>query len=154
MSADGKVVVVTGGSGGSGETVALRLSRDGYRGAVVASSRFCKAEKVAALIRAEGGDANGFARDVRDAQACELGRENINVNCVAPGNTATGMNEDIRNDPGMQGLRDFMVARTPSNSTFSEPQDVAWGHLVPGFRLRPRDARQLPLMDEGISAGL
>ena len=252
MSVDGKVVVVTGGSGGIGEAVALRLSRDGYRVAVVASSSVDKAEKVAAAIRAEGGDAIGFACDVRDAQACqsltdnvlktfgkintlvnaagvfkptpagsaelqhvnqmidinlrgtwnvinsvvptlkaagagkiiniasvagltgfgtyaiycatkagivmmtralacELGRENINVNCVAPGNTATGMNDDIRNEPAMQGLRDFMAARTPSTRTFSEPQDIAGAiSFLASDSARAMHGSCL-LMDEGIS---
>jgi NAD(P)-dependent dehydrogenase (short-subunit alcohol dehydrogenase family) len=255
MSADGKVVVVTGGSGGIGEAVAHRLARDGYRVAVVASARVEKAEKVAASVRAEGRVARGFACDVRDAKACEvliadvierfgkvdalvnaagvfkptpagsaaiddvnqmidinlrgtwnmintvvptlkaagagkivnvasvagltgfgtyaiycatkagivqmtralaceLGRENINVNCVAPGNTATSMNDDIRNDPQMQGLREFMAARTPSTRVFSEPADIAGAIAF----LLSDSARAMHgsclLMDEGISAGL
>ena len=255
MSADGKVVVVTGGSGGIGEAVALHLSRDGYRVAVVAVSSVGTAEKVAALIRAEGGDANGFACDLRDAQACknlidnvletfgkidalvnaagvckptpagsaelhdtdkmidinlrgtwnminsvvpilkatgagkivniaaiagvtcfgtyaiycatkaaivmmtralacELARENINVNCVAPGDMASDTNEEVRNEPGMQGLRDFMAVCTPRNSTFSEPKDVA---VAISF-LASDSARAMHgsclLMDEGMSAGL
>lgn len=255
MSVQGKVAVVTGGSGGIGEAVAHRLSRDGYRVAVVASSNVEKAEKVAAGIRAKGGDATGFACDVRDADAvqglidnvvntfgkidtlvnaagvfkptpagsaalqdvnqmidinlrgtwntinavvprlkangggkivniasvagltgfgtyaiycatkagivmmtralaCEVGRENINVNCVAPGNTATGMNDDIRNDPGMQGLRDFMAARTPSTRTFSEPEDIAGAiSFLASDSARAMHGSCL-LMDEGISAGL
>jgi 3-oxoacyl-[acyl-carrier protein] reductase len=255
MSVDGKVVVVTGGSGGIGEAVAHRLAKDGYRVAAVASSRVEKAEKVASAIRTQGGDAIGFACDVRDPQACgvliegvvkrfgkldtlvnaagvfkptpagnaavedvdqmidinlrgtwnminavvpvlksagagkivniasvagltgfgtyaiycatkagivmmtralacELGRLNINVNCVAPGNTATSMNDDIRHDPQMQGLRDFMAARTPSTRVFSEPQDIAGAIAF----LASDSARAMHgsclLIDEGISAGL
>jgi 3-oxoacyl-[acyl-carrier protein] reductase len=88
------------------------------------------------------------------ALACELGRENINVNCVAPGNTATAINDDIRNDPSMQSMRDFMSARTPSPRTFSTPEDIAAAIC---FLASPQ-ARAMRgsclLMDEGISAGL
>ena len=88
------------------------------------------------------------------ALACELGRQGIHVNCVAPGNTATPMNEDIRNKDEMAGMREYMASRTPSGRTFSEPSDIA-GAVV--FLLS--DAANAMhgsclLMDEGISAGL
>jgi 3-oxoacyl-[acyl-carrier protein] reductase len=255
MSSAQKVVVVTGGSGGIGEAVAHRLSSDGYRVAVLASASLEKAGKVARAICEEGGDAAGFACDVRDAQACaalvrdvvahygrvdtllntagvfkptpagqsavddvnqmidinlrgtwnmidavvplfkaqgagkivniasvagltgfgtyavycatkagivlmtralacELGRSNINVNCVAPGNTATSMNDDIRNDPAMAGLRDFMASRTPSTRVFSEPRDIAGAiSFLASDAARAMHGSCL-LMDEGISAGL
>jgi NAD(P)-dependent dehydrogenase (short-subunit alcohol dehydrogenase family) len=255
MSADAKVVVVTGGSSGIGEAAALRLAKDGYRVAIVASSKVDKAENVARAIREAGGAAEGFAGDVRDplacstlvedvvarfgrvdtlvnsagvfiptpvgiariddvtqmininllgtwnminavvptfkasgagkivniasiaglfglstyavycatkagivmmtrALACELGRSNINVNCVAPGNTATSMNEDIRNDPEKADFRELMAARTPSTRVFSEPQDIAG---VISF-LASDAARSMHgsclVMDEGITAGI
>ena len=250
-----KVAVVTGGSGGIGEAVARRLSKDGYRVAVLASTNIEKAEKVARAIREDGGEALGFACDVRNPQecdvlvekvverfgkidtlvntagvfkptpagsssiedvnqmidinlrgtwnminavvpslkavgagkiiniasvagltgfgtyaiycatkagivmmtralACELGRSNINVNCVAPGNTATSMNEDIRNDPAMASLKDFMASRTPSTRVFSEPQDIAGAiSFLASDAARAMHGSCL-LMDEGISAGL
>ncbi|AJG19471.1 SDR family NAD(P)-dependent oxidoreductase [Cupriavidus basilensis] len=88
------------------------------------------------------------------ALACELGRLNINVNCVAPGNTSTAMNEDIRNDASMQGLRDFMASRTPSPRTFSQPEDIAGAvSFLASDAARAMHGSCL-LMDEGISAGL
>ncbi|WP_235679880.1 SDR family NAD(P)-dependent oxidoreductase [Cupriavidus necator] len=88
------------------------------------------------------------------ALACELGRENINVNCVAPGNTATAINEDIRNDAAMQGLRDYMTARTPSTRTFSEPEDIAGAIAFLASDAARAMHGSCILMDEGISAGL
>ncbi|MCO7633884.1 SDR family oxidoreductase [Pseudomonas guariconensis] len=88
------------------------------------------------------------------ALACELGRSNIRVNCVAPGNTATAINEDIRNDASMQELRDFMTARTPSPRTFSEPQDIANAIAFLASDQASAMRGACLLMDEGISAGL
>lgn len=250
-----KVAIVTGGSQGIGEAAARKLAADGFRVAVVASADQAKAGKVAEAINAKGGDAAGFACDVRNpdaarrliaevhdafgridvlvnaagifkptpagssdathvnqmidtnlkgtwntidavvpvlkangggrivnvasvagltgfgsyaiycatkagiilvtrALACELGRENINVNCVAPGNTATAMNDDIRNEAAMQGLRDFMAARTPSTRTFSEPEDIAGAIAFLASDAARAMHGSCLLMDEGISAGL
>jgi hypothetical protein len=91
MSVEKQVAVVTGGSGGIGEAAALRLAKDGYRVAVVASSRVERAEAVAEAIRAQGGVATGFACDVRDPAACNAlveavieryGRVDTLVNCA------------------------------------------------------------------------
>jgi 3-oxoacyl-[acyl-carrier protein] reductase len=255
MSVEKQVAVVTGGSGGIGEAAALRLAKDGYRVAVVASSRVERAEAVAEAIRAQGGVATGFACDVRDpaacnalveavierygrvdtlvncagvfiptpvgaakqadvqqmidinllgtwnminsvipslkaagagkivnvasiagvtgmgtyaiycatkagivmltrSLACELGRSNINVNCVAPGNTATPMNDDIRNDPAKAAIKDLMISRTPSPRAYSDPEDIA-GLIA---FLASDAARAMHgsclVMDEGITAGI
>lgn len=69
MDFTGKVAIVTGGSSGIGETVARALANAGAAVAVVASSSIDKANTVAAQITAEGGTAQGFAVDVRDAAA-------------------------------------------------------------------------------------
>jgi NAD(P)-dependent dehydrogenase (short-subunit alcohol dehydrogenase family) len=255
MSVEECVAVVTGGSGGIGEATARRLAKDGYRVAVVASSRVEKAERVVQVIRESGGSATAFACDLRDpsacaalagaiverlgridtlvnsagvfiptpagsagqddvqqtidinllgtwnmidkvvpvmkaagagkivnvasiaglfglsnyaiycatkagivmmtrALACELGRANINVNCVAPGNTATAMNEDIRNDPSNAAFRDLMAARTPSTRVFSEPEDIAGAiSFLASGAARAMHGSCL-LMDEGITAGI
>jgi NAD(P)-dependent dehydrogenase (short-subunit alcohol dehydrogenase family) len=255
MAVKEKVAIVTGGSQGIGEAAARRLVKDGYRVAVVASGSLEKAEHVAASIRNDAGEAQGFVCDVRDAGAatrlvadvieryaridllvnaagvfkptpagagaladayqmidinlkgtwnmvdavvptlkaaggggivniasvagvtgfggyaiycatkagiilmtralaCELGRENININCVAPGNTETAINDDIRNDPSMQAVRDFMTARTPSPRTFSSPDDIAAAiSFLASDQARAMRGSCL-LMDEGISAGL
>ena len=57
------VAVVTGGGSGLGESIALQLGRDGHRVAVVDVDAE-GAEKVAAAIRASGGEARAVRCDV------------------------------------------------------------------------------------------
>jgi 3-oxoacyl-[acyl-carrier protein] reductase len=88
------------------------------------------------------------------ALACELAPFGINVNCIAPGNTATPMNEDIRTKPELKGFLDAMAARTPSGRTYSTAEDIAAGALF----LASDESRAMHgsclLMDEGFSAGI
>ena len=87
--------------------------------------------------------------------ALEMSREGIHFNAIAPGNTATPMNLDVRTDPAMKPVLDFMEARTPSGKTYSEPQDMANLAL---FLASPRTGRSIYgavfTADEGFSAGL
>jgi 2-hydroxycyclohexanecarboxyl-CoA dehydrogenase len=85
---DNQTVVVTGGGGGIGGATCQRFGRDGARVAVF-DLNLEAAEKVAAAIRAEGGQAQAFVCDItnRDSvnaavQACEaqLGPIDVLVN--------------------------------------------------------------------------
>ena len=68
-----KVVIVSGGSQGIGEAVAVRYAREGAHVAVVASSNLDKARAVADRINAEGGKALPYVCDVRySAQVAAL----------------------------------------------------------------------------------
>jgi 3-oxoacyl-[acyl-carrier protein] reductase len=82
----------------------------------------------------------------------ELAPFNINVNALAPGNTATPMNEAIRNNPEHKAELEAMAAVTPSNVTFSDPIEIAEA----GLYLLSRAARPVMgttlLADEGFSA--
>ena len=86
--------------------------------------------------------------------AIELGPAHINVNAIAPGNTATPMNEDIRTKPEFKPMLDAMAARTPSGRTYSTADEMA----AMAVYLCSDDARSMHgstvLMDEGFSAGL
>lgn len=86
--------------------------------------------------------------------ASELAPFDINVNAIAPGNTATPMNEGMREDPAQSAILDAMKAMTPSNRTFSEPEEIAAAALF----LLSDDARPIHgttlLADEGISAAI
>ena len=88
------------------------------------------------------------------ALAVELAPHGINVNAIAPGNTATPMNEDIRTKPELAGFLKAMAERTPSGQTYSSPEEMAG--LV-AF-LVSKDARAMHgstvLIDEGFTAGI
>lgn len=84
----------------------------------------------------------------------ELAPFGINVNAIAPGNTATPMNQAIRQDPALAAIRDAMRAMTPSTTVFTPADEIAGVAL---FLLSP-EARSMYgsvlLADEGISAAL
>lgn len=88
------------------------------------------------------------------ALACELAPLGIRVNAIAPGNTATPMNESIRNRAQYRPMLEAMAGRTPSGRTYSAPEEMA---SMVAF-LASEDARPMHgttvLMDEGFSAGM
>ena len=88
------------------------------------------------------------------ALACELGRLGITVNCIAPGNTETPINADIRTDPALKDVLEFMRTRTPSTRVYSQPEDIAAGVLFMLSDAGKAMNGSCLLMDEGISAGL
>ena len=85
--------------------------------------------------------------------AAALAKHDINVNCLAPGNTATPMNENVRSDPGYAAILQTIRDKTPSNRPFADAREMAGAVLF----LCSDDARAahgtLLLMDEGLSAG-
>lgn len=255
MRLAGKVALITGGSQGIGEAIAVRFAQEGASVAVVASTDRSKAETVVQRIRAHGGRGSPFVCDVRDpaavrevaaavwdhfdridilvnsagvfyptpvgateceasdrmidvnlkgtwnaidavapsmkaqgagkivnmasvaglmghrnyaiysatkaaivmmtrSLACELAGFGINVNCIAPGNTETPMNEAVRTQPEFRPFLDSMAARTPSGRTYSAADDMA---AIAAF-LASDEARAMHgscvLADEGFSAGI
>jgi 3-oxoacyl-[acyl-carrier protein] reductase len=88
------------------------------------------------------------------ALACELAPHGIRINAIAPGNTATPMNEAIRTDAAYTSMLQAMAARTPSGRTYSTPEEMA---AMVAF-LASEEARSMHgttvLMDEGFSAGM
>lgn len=85
--------------------------------------------------------------------ACELARFDINVNAIAPGNTATPMNEGFRRDPASKPYLEAMARATPSNTKFSSPEEIAMAVLFIVTQARAMHGSTL-VLDEGISAGL
>lgn len=89
------------------------------------------------------------------ALATELSRDGIHVNSISPGNTATPMNEDIRTDPELKPVLDFMEMLTPSGRTYSEVGDIANTAL---FLASPKTGKAIYganfVIDEGFAAGL
>ena len=86
--------------------------------------------------------------------ARELAPFDVNVNAIAPGNTATPLNEHLRVEPEHREYIEAMEALTPSNRAFSPPEEIAALCLF----LASDDARSLHgsliLADEGISSGV
>lgn len=79
MRFDGKTIVVTGAGGGFGEGIARRFAALGGR-VVAADIRGEAAERVAAEIRAEGGEAQPVAADVStDADMARLAAETLRL---------------------------------------------------------------------------
>jgi NAD(P)-dependent dehydrogenase (short-subunit alcohol dehydrogenase family) len=87
------------------------------------------------------------------AMARELAPHGININAVAPGNTATPMNEWVRTDPDST-MRDAMLAMTPSGILFSDAEEIAGAALfLVSPAARPMHGATI-LIDEGLSTGL
>jgi 3-oxoacyl-[acyl-carrier protein] reductase len=88
------------------------------------------------------------------ALARELAPFDIHINAIAPGNTATPLNEALRTQPEHRDYLSGMEALTPSNRAFSPPEEMA---ALCAF-LVSDEARAfhgaLLLADEGISSGL
>jgi len=89
MKLEGKVAIVTGSSRGIGECIAKRYASEGAAVAIVAHSKFDRAEQVVREIEQAGGRAAAFMADVSKPAECErlvaeivdaLGEVNILVN--------------------------------------------------------------------------
>ena len=86
--------------------------------------------------------------------ALELAGDNVNVNAIAPGNTASPMNADIRTKPELRAFYDEITARTPSGQAYSSPDDMAETALFLASDASRAMHGSTLLMDEGFSAGL
>lgn len=123
---------------GGGHIVCLSSGAD--RTGVTAFSTYCASKAAVTML-------------VRTL-ALELAGHDININSIAPGNTATPMNEGMRTDPAQKAVLDSLNAATPSKRKFSDPEDIAELAL---FLVSPR-ARAMHgssvLIDEGLGAGI
>ncbi len=83
----------------------------------------------------------------------EFGRDGLHVNCIAPGNTATPMNENLRTEPQYAEFVNAMGLRTPSGRTYSKPEEMAQAILY----LSCEDSKPVHgavlVLDEGFSLG-
>ena len=57
--------------------------------------------------------------------AAEFAPFGIHINIIAPGNTSTPINNDIRTLPENAAMMEAIEASTPSKRSFSEPIDIA-----------------------------
>ena len=85
--------------------------------------------------------------------AVALAPHGINVNCLAPGNTATPMNENVRTESEYAEIYATIQDKTPSPRAFADPREMAGAIMF----LCSDDAAAaygaMLLMDEGVSAG-
>lgn len=88
------------------------------------------------------------------AVALELAPYGVNVNAIAPGNTETPINADIRNAPEYAAQRARIAAVTPSRRLFTPPEEIAAAILF----LLSDAARgmygSVMVVDEGKSVGM
>jgi 3-oxoacyl-[acyl-carrier protein] reductase len=77
MGIDGKVALVTGGSGGLGSVHCLALARAGCNVAVIGHSHMDKAEEVAAKIRAMGRKSITVSMDMADFNEVQAGVKKV-----------------------------------------------------------------------------
>ena len=85
--------------------------------------------------------------------ACALAPHGINVNCIAPGNTATPMNENVRSENAYAETREIIKTRALSGRSFSDPKEVAAMALfLVSDAARPMHGETV-VMDEGANIG-
>jgi 3-oxoacyl-[acyl-carrier protein] reductase len=88
------------------------------------------------------------------ALALELAPFDVRVNAIAPGNTATPINEHVRTDAEFAMRREWIERTTPSNRPFTPPEEIAEAalFLVDG-RVNGMHGTTL-VIDEGRAAGI
>ena len=86
--------------------------------------------------------------------AIEFGRDGVHVNCIAPGNTATPMNENFRTEDQYRGFVEMMGARTPTGRTYSLPEEIARMALYLACDDSKPVQGAVMVMDEGFSLGV
>jgi len=112
---------------------------------------------IAALVPTAGFSAYAAAKSgiigLTRAAAVELAPFGIHVNAVSPGNTATPMNEHVRNAPDEAFRREWIQKITPSNRLFTPAEEIAAAvlFLVSGQVSGMYGA--ILAVDEGRSAG-
>ena len=132
-----KRALVTGGSGGIGSAISLRLAADGLEVIIHANSNLAAAQALAQRIVAEGGQAQAVAFDVTDASATtdalqallDQGAIQVLVNNA-------GIHEDAV-FPGMQLAQWRRVLDVSLNGFFNVTQPLTlpmirtrWGRII------------------------
>jgi 3-oxoacyl-[acyl-carrier protein] reductase len=100
------------------------------------------------------GASKGAINILTKCIAIELAPHGIHVNAIAPGSTATPMNEHFRTDPQYKDYLAMIRSKTPSPRLFSDPEDMARAILY----LSTDESRAMYgaviVLDEGISLGI
>ncbi len=102
-----------------------------------------------AVYCASKGAVNMMTRSL----AIEFGRDGVHVNAIAPGNTATPMNENLRTEAQFAGFVKAMGDRTPSGRTYSKPEEMARAILYLSCEDSMPAHGAILTLDEGFSLG-
>lgn len=99
------------------------------------------------------GAAKAGVMQMTKSLACALAPHGINVNCIAPGNTATPMNENVRTEDAYAETREIIKSRALSGRGFSDPGEIAAMALfLVSEAARPMHGETV-VMDEGANIG-
>ena len=99
------------------------------------------------------GAAKAGVMQMTKSLACALAPHGVNVNCIAPGNTATPMNENVRTEDAYAETREIIRRRALSGRPFSDPKEIAAMALfLVSEAARPMHGETV-VMDEGANIG-
>jgi 3-oxoacyl-[acyl-carrier protein] reductase len=99
------------------------------------------------------GAAKAAVMQMTKSLACALAPHGINVNCIAPGNTATPMNENVRTEDAYAATREIIAERALSGRPFSDPKEIAAMALfLVSDAAKPMHGETV-VMDEGAGLG-
>ena len=99
------------------------------------------------------GAAKAAVMQMTKSLACALAPHGINVNCIAPGNTATPMNENVRTEDAYAETREIITRRALSGRPFSDPKEIAAMALfLVSDAAKPMHGETV-VMDEGANIG-
>lgn len=99
------------------------------------------------------GAAKAAVMQMTKSLACALAPHGINVNCIAPGNTATPMNENVRTEDAYAETREIIAGRALSGRPFSDPKEIAAMALfLVSDAAKPMHGETV-VMDEGAGLG-
>ena len=99
------------------------------------------------------GAAKAGVMQMTRSLACALAPHGVNVNCIAPGNTATPMNENVRSEAAYAETREIIKRRALSGRPFSDAKEIAAMALfLVSDAARPMHGETV-VMDEGANIG-
>jgi acetoacetyl-CoA reductase len=138
MTEQQRIALITGGMGGLGEAVGLKLAQNGFNVVSTYSPGDTKAQDWLESMRAQGYDCHAYVCDVTDFESCK--------NCVAQVQNDVGYVDVLINDAGITRDTTFKkmdritwdsVIRTNLDSCFNMTKQVAdgmvdrgWGRII------------------------
>lgn len=137
MNLNGKVVIVTGGSGAIGSAICKRFTEEGAK-VIAAARNLDKLEALVAEIKAMGGEAAAVQADVTDRESCaKLAKEAVRI---------FGRIDCLVNCAGMRG-------RIENRNPMHEFDDDVWNEVIATNMTGVFNASK-PVINEMIAMGI